>query len=27
MISPDEFLRRCAQAKAEQVIEGKNVSN
>ncbi len=23
MISPDEFLRRCAQAKAEQVIEGK----
>jgi hypothetical protein len=23
MISPDEFLRRCEQAKAEQAVEGK----
>ncbi len=23
MISPDEFLRRCAQTKAEQVVERK----
>ena len=23
MISPDEFLRRCEQAKAEQAVEGR----